>query len=75
MLLETDGYKPAPGPMQKLQRTPFDREKRQYGKDWPVNGLTMTGLLRLENVQHLLESAIRDHVPGRSPSLIASHKC
>jgi hypothetical protein len=44
---------------------PYNHTLRQYGKDWPANGLTMVGLVRLENVQQLLEAAMREHVPGK----------
>jgi 8-demethyl-8-(2,3-dimethoxy-alpha-L-rhamnosyl)tetracenomycin-C 4'-O-methyltransferase len=62
--LETDAYKPGPGPKKTLIKIPYTREDRSSGKDWPVHGLTMVGLSRLQNVQDLLESVIKDQVPG-----------
>jgi O-methyltransferase len=40
------------------------RERREYGADWPVEGQTMIGLDRLENIQSCIESVIVDGVPG-----------
>jgi O-methyltransferase len=38
--------------------------QRTHGLDWPVNGLTMVGVKRLENVQHCIEQVLADGVPG-----------
>jgi len=46
------------------ERTPLDLERRLDGRDWPVHAETMVGLLRLENLQQLLETIIREEVPG-----------
>lgn len=40
------------------------RERREYGADWPVEGQTMIGLDRLENIQSCVESVLVDGVPG-----------
>ncbi|HEY4426831.1 MAG TPA: TylF/MycF/NovP-related O-methyltransferase [Solirubrobacteraceae bacterium] len=40
------------------------RERREYGADWPVEGQTMIGLDRLENIQRCIESVLDDEVPG-----------
>jgi O-methyltransferase len=40
------------------------RERREYGADWPVEGQTMIGLDRLENIQRCIESVIADGVAG-----------
>lgn len=37
---------------------------RAIGLDWPVNGLTMTGLERLDDLQECVETVVRDGVPG-----------
>ena len=40
------------------------RERREYGADWPADAQTMIGLDRIENVQLCIESVLRDDVPG-----------
>lgn len=37
---------------------------RAAGLDWPLHGLTMVGLARLDDLQHCVESAVRDGVEG-----------
>ena len=37
---------------------------RAAGMDWPLHGLTMVGLRRLDDLQDCVESIVRDHVPG-----------
>jgi O-methyltransferase len=37
---------------------------RTEGKDWPLDGLTMIGLKRLDDLQACVESVIRDGIPG-----------
>lgn len=43
---------------------PFDPELRNGGLDWTYLGDTMTGSLRLDNVQNLLERVIANDVEG-----------
>lgn len=40
------------------------RRFRSAGMDWPLHGLTMVGLARLDDLQACLESIVRDGVPG-----------
>jgi len=37
---------------------------RAAGMDWPLQGLTMTGLTRLDDLQRCVESVVRDGVEG-----------
>jgi O-methyltransferase len=37
---------------------------RTAGMDWPLHGLTMVGLARLDDLQSCVESLVRDGVPG-----------
>ena len=37
---------------------------RAVGKDWPLNGLTMTGLTRLDDLQQCVETVVRDGIEG-----------
>jgi O-methyltransferase len=37
---------------------------RAAGMDWPLHGLTMVGLKRLDDLQACIESVVRDGVPG-----------
>jgi O-methyltransferase len=43
---------------------PGSLRRRARGLDWPVNGLTMVGVRRLNNVQECIERALADGVPG-----------
>jgi O-methyltransferase len=40
------------------------RRLRAAGMDWPLEGLTMVGLRRLDDLQACVESVVRDAVPG-----------
>jgi O-methyltransferase len=42
----------------------FDRELRAQGKDWPAHAETMIGVERLDNIEHAVETVIREQVPG-----------
>jgi|SRR5947209_11893461 len=39
-------------------------EKRVEGMDWPVHGLTMTGLRRLDDLQGCVESVVDEEIDG-----------
>jgi O-methyltransferase len=39
-------------------------EEREEGRDWPSLAYTMVGLKRLDNVQHAIETVIRERIPG-----------
>jgi O-methyltransferase len=41
-----------------------ERERRETGADWPVNGTTMVGLRRLDNLQSCVETVVREGVEG-----------
>jgi len=45
-------------------RAGSDPATRQDGSDWPATAETMIGLERLDNVQHCVEAALEDDVPG-----------
>lgn len=38
--------------------------RRVVGQDWPLRGLTMVGLERLDDLQTVVERVLRDDVPG-----------
>lgn len=42
----------------------FGAAARQEGRDWPLFGYTMAGHKRLDNVQHCVETVLREQVPG-----------
>jgi hypothetical protein len=47
------------------QRDPaFDPSRREIGRDWPANALTMIGRKRLQNVRRLAEQVLIEEVPG-----------
>jgi O-methyltransferase len=37
---------------------------RAHGHDWPLHALTMTGLVRLDDLEHCVETIVRDSVAG-----------
>jgi O-methyltransferase len=41
-----------------------DRRLRSAGLDWPLHGLTMVGLNRLDDLQACVESVVRDGIEG-----------
>ena len=56
-----DGYTDwnAPG----VER-PYDSSLRETGRDWPRRAHTMIGRARLRNLRELIETAIREGMPG-----------
>lgn len=63
----TRGLKPvleAAGLRKKRKKKPFDPRDRTLGKDWPEFAHSMQGLVRLNNIQHCVETALADGVPG-----------
>jgi O-methyltransferase len=44
--------------------TEKERTLREEGRDWPVNGVTMVGLRRLDHLHHAVERVLADGVPG-----------
>jgi O-methyltransferase len=46
------------------EQGPLDLERRLDGRDWPVHAETMVGLVRLDNLQELLETVLDEDVPG-----------
>jgi O-methyltransferase len=45
-------------------KKPYDPELRASGRDWPARADSMIGLRRMDNIQHCIETVIRDDVPG-----------
>ncbi|MCW2648579.1 MAG: elmMIII [Pseudonocardiales bacterium] len=45
-------------------KKPYDPEARATGRDWPARADSMIGLRRMDNIQHCVETAIQDEVPG-----------
>jgi len=43
---------------------PADRDARSLGKDWSPIAHTMVGLKRLDSVQHCVEDALKNNIPG-----------
>lgn len=63
-LLKTDSLVPDVGTSEQLTKKPFDAHLRRQGLDWPSHGLTMVGMMRLENIERLLLNMIDANVPG-----------
>ncbi|WP_376098575.1 TylF/MycF/NovP-related O-methyltransferase [Roseomonas sp. CCTCC AB2023176] len=42
----------------------YDPNVRMLGRDWPEHALTMIGTVRMRNIRTLLETLLRDGVPG-----------
>jgi len=43
---------------------PFDPTRREIGRDWPTEAVTMVGMRRLDNLQKCIETALADQIPG-----------
>jgi O-methyltransferase len=43
---------------------PFDPVVREYGIDWPLEGVTMVGIKRLDNLQQCVVDVVQRNVPG-----------
>jgi hypothetical protein len=43
---------------------PTDDDARQHGQDWPARALTMIGRRRLDHLQEVVETVLRDEVEG-----------
>lgn len=39
-------------------------EARKNGLGWPINGYSMIGMKRLDNIQHCIEQVVKNNVPG-----------
>mmetsp|Transcript_17355 Transcript_17355/g.51926 ORF Transcript_17355/g.51926 Transcript_17355/m.51926 type:complete len:326 (+) Transcript_17355:81-1058(+) len=64
ILLETPSYAAFTGKEDLTNAQPFDAEKRTEGADWPVYGITMAGLKRMNNIRDLLDDVLVNNVPG-----------
>ncbi|MEI9427168.1 TylF/MycF/NovP-related O-methyltransferase [Mesorhizobium sp. Cs1299R1N3] len=51
-------------PAQMGESTPFNREDRLQGRDWPTVAHSMAGIKRLSNVRDLVQRVIDENVPG-----------
>lgn len=47
-----------------IKKKKFNLSERKIGKDWPCFGYTMTGHLRLDNIQNCVEDVLTRQVPG-----------
>lgn len=43
---------------------PFDRARREQGRDWPSRALSMIGVARMENIRACVEDVLGRGVPG-----------
>ncbi len=50
--------------LQIVRRIPFESEKRQLGRDWPISAVTMIGVKRLQNICDCIRSVVMDRIPG-----------
>ncbi|ESY74863.1 TylF/MycF family methyltransferase [Mesorhizobium sp. M1050] len=51
-------------PSKMGETTPFNREDRLLGRDWPAVAHSMAGIKRLTNVRDLVQRVIDENVPG-----------
>ncbi|MEI9422281.1 class I SAM-dependent methyltransferase [Mesorhizobium sp. Cs1299R1N1] len=51
-------------PAKMGESTPFNREDRLQGRDWPTVAHSMAGIKRLSNVRDLVQRVIDENVPG-----------
>ena len=47
-----------------VRKRPYDAQLREHGGDWPARADSMIGLKRMDNIQHCVETVLRDDVPG-----------
>ena len=47
-----------------VRNLPFDREKRDFGLDWPAAAETMIGMQRLTSLQHCVEAVLAEDIDG-----------
>jgi O-methyltransferase len=47
-----------------VRAKPYQPELREQGLDWPLFGLTMVGMRRLNNVQECIEDVLAKEIPG-----------
>ncbi len=47
-----------------VKRPPFDPERRRIGRDFSVQAHTLVGFERLDNIQHCVETALLENIPG-----------
>jgi O-methyltransferase len=45
-------------------KKPYDHSLREIGRDWPARAESMIGLKRMDNIQHCVQTVLKDHVPG-----------
>ena len=50
--------------LEVVVKRPYDRDKRENGRDWPAKAETMTGLKRLANARFCIETVLADSIPG-----------
>jgi len=55
--LDSAGYEIA-------RKRPYNRSLRESGEDWPARAESMIGLRRMDNLQHCVETVLRDNVTG-----------
>jgi hypothetical protein len=51
-------------PGRDLYELALQRDVRMIGKDWPEDGETMIGMLRLDCLQECVETVLREQIPG-----------
>jgi O-methyltransferase len=47
-----------------VRKRPFDQRKRDMGQDHPADAETMIGMNRLTSLQHCVETALAEDIPG-----------
>jgi O-methyltransferase len=47
-----------------MRKNPFGQRKRDFGLDWPAEAETMIGMQRLTSLQHCVETALAEEIPG-----------
>lgn len=45
-------------------KKPYDPKAREMGYDWPARADSMIGLRRMDNIQHCVETVIKEDIPG-----------
>ena len=64
MLLQTPSYQAYVSAMNTADMPFYNESVRSVGRDWPLYGLTMVGIKRLDNLQNLITNILANNVAG-----------
>lgn len=57
------------GSCPSINTAPYSAQRRRIGRDWPTNGLTMIGKLRMRNIFSSIRTVVQTNIPGEFAEL------